>query len=70
MGFGKEANLLSTSSSILHWLMDILAVEPTALALDALPARQLPFRSRSLRETLCSLMGARVHPVHRSCQRR
>jgi hypothetical protein len=33
MGFSKEASLLGAASSILHWLMDVLVVEPTALTL-------------------------------------
>ncbi|KAH7348604.1 hypothetical protein BKA65DRAFT_594400 [Rhexocercosporidium sp. MPI-PUGE-AT-0058] len=33
MGFCKEASMLGAASSILHWLMDILVVESTALTL-------------------------------------
>jgi hypothetical protein len=33
MDFSKEAGLLGTASPILHWLLNILVVEPTALTL-------------------------------------
>lgn len=32
-GFSKEASILGAASSIVHWLMDVLVIEPTALTL-------------------------------------
>ncbi|KAG4432994.1 hypothetical protein IFR05_011509 [Cadophora sp. M221] len=32
-GFSKEASILGAASSIIHWLMDILVIEPTGLTL-------------------------------------
>ncbi|ETI21684.1 hypothetical protein G647_08031 [Cladophialophora carrionii CBS 160.54] len=32
-GFSKEASILGAASSIIHWLMDVLVIEPTGLTI-------------------------------------
>src|ERR1700742_1495869 len=32
-GFSKEASILGAASSVIHWLMDVLVIEPTGLTI-------------------------------------